>query len=255
MLRNKKLFYDSNVAKDELELMDTIKSVYETDFSCPIEHPENYLSSKPVISKNQHILNEFETYNTKAFPSAIESPDIFHENKPVKNEITEEDLYENNGGSTLVIEVQNKLIIASDTRLSASRNIYTRNSSKIYQVTPKMFLTCAGFQADGYDVYLSLLYEIKKYEKEMKIESAAKVLHHILYQHRFFPRYSNCCLAGYDGEGKAVIFSYDVVGSYQQTRCRVEGTGKELLQPLLESWVHGKNFSNFRGCIFDTDIE
>ncbi|KAL6121081.1 hypothetical protein NUSPORA_02058 [Nucleospora cyclopteri] len=162
------------------------------------------------------------------------------------NNETEEDLYENNGGTTLAITIDNKLIIAADTRLSADYDIYTRRKSKIYKIGD-FYLTTAGFSADGYNVFLSLLYQLKKYEKykKMKISSVARLLHHILYSRRFFPLYSYCTLSGYENN-EATVYSFDCVGSYEKTPCRVDGTGTKMIQPLLDSWIRGNNFENFK---------
>ncbi|ORD98886.1 PSB6 [Hepatospora eriocheir] len=177
-----------------------------------------------------------------------------------KVQAKEEDLYEMNGGTTIAIIVDNKLIIAADTRHSGDYNINSRYSSKIHKIKD-FYFTCVGFQADGEEVYKKLLYNVKKHEQygEINIKSTAKLLSNILYSRRFFPYYSYCVLAGYlindKGEKEAKIYSYDVVGSYGSSMCQVEGSGAPMIQPLLDSWIDGKNFYNFSSISFENAIK
>ncbi|ORD93416.1 PSB6 [Enterospora canceri] len=175
--------------------------------------------------------------------------------RPKKAEVSEADLYEDNGGTTITIKVDNKLIIAADTRLNSDYNIYTRKSTKIHRIGD-FFLTTAGFFADGYSIATRLNYALKQYEQydTISLSSMAQLLHHVLYNNRFFPLYSYCCLSGFEtinGVKQAMLYSYDCVGSYQSVACRVDGTGTKMIQPLLDSWIDGKNFENYQGIKFD----
>jgi 20S proteasome subunit beta 6 len=60
--------------------------------------------------------------------------------------------------------------------------------------------------------------------------SVATLLSQILYQRRGFPYYSFCVVAG----GDAKVFVYDAIGSYEQVAVATAGTGRELLQPILD---------------------
>lgn len=174
---------------------------------------------------------------------------------PTKVQATEEDLYENNGGTTLTITVENKLIIASDTRHSSEYTINSRKMTRVYRIGD-YFLTTVGFYADGFELYSKLLFEVKHYETHDKIsiEALAHLLHNILYTRRFFPYYSYACLSGFSDK-KAKIYSYDSIGSYQETKCRCDGSGSKMIQPLLDSWVMGKNFNGFEGLNFKGALE
>jgi 20S proteasome subunit beta 6 len=67
-------------------------------------------------------------------------------------------------------------------------------------------------------------------------EAVATLLSQTLYQRRFFPYYAFCVVCGIDdkngGCGKAYI--YDAIGSYEQVAVATAGTGRELLQPILD---------------------
>lgn len=175
--------------------------------------------------------------------------------KEPKKELSEEDVYESNNGTTLTISVGNRIIIASDTRHSSDYTINSRRMTKIYRIG-NYFLTAAGFFADGFELYTKLLYRMRLYEtyNKMSLGALAHLLHNILYSRRFFPYYSYVCLSGFES-GKATIYSFDCVGSYQETKCRCDGSASKMIQPLLDSWVSGKNFENFRELCFEDALK
>ena len=207
----------------------------EFDTPCIIERPRLTISFSKVIQDVTNVI--------KHFPTVCE--------QNTENEVKEEDLYEDNGGTTLTIKLQNKLIIAADTRLNAQYNIYTRYSTKIHKIKD-YFLTTVGFHADNHKIALTLDYQLKQYEQydKMTLSALAEFLHHVLYNNRFFPLYSYCCLCGFEN-GEATIYSYDCIGSYQKTECRVNGSGTAMIQPLFDSWISGKNFENYSQISFE----
>lgn len=91
------------------------------------------------------------------------------------------------------------------------------------------------------------------YEK-ITLKALARLLCNILYSKRFFPYYSYICLSGFE-DGEATIYSFDCIGSYQTTKCRCDGSGSKMIQPLLDSWIVGKNFENYQNVSFENTIE
>lgn len=171
-----------------------------------------------------------------------------------KRDLSEEDVYESNSGTTLTISVANKIIIASDTRHSSDYTINSRRMTKIYRIGD-YFLTATGFFADGFELFTKLLYRMRLYETygKMSLSALAHLLHNILYSRRFFPYYSYTCLSGFE-KGKAKVYSFDCLGSYQETRCRCDGSGSKMIQPILDSWISGKNFEGFQELGFDETL-
>lgn len=153
------------------------------------------------------------------------------------------DPYEFNTGTSLAINHENVLILASDTRHSSEMGINSRNTSKIHRFAG-MFLITTGFYADGYEIVQRMKLYILDYEirnnRKMTVSSAAHLLHNILYSRRFFPFYSYCLLCGFEKD-EAKLFSYDPVGSYAETNCRVDGSGTQMIQPILDSKISNKN--------------
>lgn len=156
------------------------------------------------------------------------------------------ELYDDNSGTTLSIRGQNCLVIAADTRHSSQYHINTRKATKIFVIDHRLVLTIAGFYADGRSVLDKLTFAVEDYqfrfERQMDVVQAAAILHVILYSHRFFPKYTYCTISGFSNTGEPKLFSYDPVGSYQETPCECNGTGTKMLQPFLDSWISRKNW-------------
>lgn len=212
---------------------------------------ENFIIERPANNlKNSDIFEVHDFQNLRSF--LLERS---NNNNIKKERVTEEDLYEENGGTTLSLVVDNKVIIASDTRHSSEYTINSRNMTKIYRIG-KYFLTTTGFHADGFEVYNILMYKVKLYESYaiISLKALAHLLHNVLYSRRFFPLYSYTCLSGIE-EGVARIYSFDCVGSYQETKCRCDGSGSLIVQPLLDSWISGNNFANYSGLSFEHALE
>ena len=63
----------------------------------------------------------------------------------------------------------------------------------------------------------------------------ASVLSQILYSRRTFPFYSFCVVGGLEPTTHTgSVFVYDAIGSYEQVAVAAVGTGRELLQPILD---------------------
>lgn len=71
-------------------------------------------------------------------------------------------------------------------------------------------------------------------------DMVATMLSSTLYKKRFFPYYAFCVVAGLDqtaiDDGKCYgkVYVYDAIGSYERVAVAAVGTGRELLQPILD---------------------
>lgn len=152
--------------------------------------------------------------------------------------------YEDNSGTALCLKQEDFIVVAGDTRHSSEMVINSRKMSKIFKVKD-FLLTGTGFYADSYEVYIKMVYEIRRYEVDgpISIHSAANLLSKILYSKRFFPYYSYCSLSGFDN-GKPYVYAYDPLGSFKAVSCICNGSGSSMIQPLLDSFVDKKNWNN-----------
>lgn len=77
--------------------------------------------------------------------------------------------------------------------------------------------------------------------KKPSIESIAQMLSTILYYKRFFPYYTFNLLAGVDKEGKGAVYGYDAIGSFERLDQGAQGSGRSLVQSILDNQVSKNN--------------
>ncbi|CAM6013586.1 unnamed protein product [Sphagnum balticum] len=147
--------------------------------------------------------------------------------------------YDNNGGTCVAIAGEDYCVIAADTRMSTGFSILTRNYSKIHQITEKSVLASSGFQADirALQKNLDARHQIYQHQhnKQMSCPAMAQLLSNTLYYKRFFPYYAFNVLGGLDNEGRGCVYSYDAVGSYERSGYSSQGTGMQLIMPVLDN--------------------
>jgi 20S proteasome subunit beta 6 len=73
------------------------------------------------------------------------------------------------------------------------------------------------------------------------VDQVATLLSQILYSRRTFPFYSFCVVGGLadfdsdnDDSAGGHVYVYDAIGSYERVAVASSGTGRELLQPILD---------------------
>ncbi|XP_013791688.1 proteasome subunit beta type-1-like [Limulus polyphemus] len=156
--------------------------------------------------------------------------------------------YADNGGSIVAIAGEDYAVIASDTRLSAGFSIYTREQSKLYKLSQKSVLGCAGCWCDILTFTRLLEARMKMYEnehhKQMSTPAIAQLVTTMLYYKRFFPYYISNVLAGIDEEGRGCVYSYDPIGHCEKVQYRTGGSSSALLQPLLDNQIGLKNIQD-----------
>jgi len=150
--------------------------------------------------------------------------------------------YMNNEGSTLGFIGKDYMVLAADTRLSYGHSILSRNSKKIFKLTDKVFLATSGMYADMINLVKNLRMRIELYRDNTKfdpsIENIAQLLSTSLYGRRFFPYYAFNLLGGLNDEGEFKIYGYDAIGSYDCLQYASQGSGKELIMPVLDSYLN-----------------
>jgi 20S proteasome subunit beta 6 len=97
----------------------------------------------------------------------------------------------------------------------------------------------AGMQADRAALHKLLHTRHVTYQfdhrKPMSCDAVAQLLSNTLYYKRFFPFYTFNLCAGLDAEGRGAIYTYDAIGSYERVGYGCQGSGKELVQPVLDN--------------------
>lgn len=147
--------------------------------------------------------------------------------------------YDDNGGTTMGVAGVDYCIVAASTRLSTGYSILTRNSSKIMRLTDKTVMACASMQADYSALQKQLQARNVMYQhshgRPMSTAATAQLLSNTLYMKRFFPYYASCMVAGLDEEGRGAVYTYDSIGSHERTGYFCQGSGKELMQVVLDN--------------------
>ena len=87
----------------------------------------------------------------------------------------------------------------------------------------------------------------------LSVSSVANLLQQVLYSRRGFPFYSFCVVAGIDYQqqqqqgsgstttGCGAVYVYDAIGSYERVAVASSGTGRELMQPILDRLFSSSN--------------
>ncbi|CAM6125337.1 unnamed protein product [Calypogeia fissa] len=147
--------------------------------------------------------------------------------------------YDNNGGTCVAIAGADYCVVAADTRMSTGFSILTRDYSKIFQFTDKCALASSGFQADVSALQKQLEARHQQYQyqhnKIMSAPAMAQLLSNTLYYKRFFPYYAFNVLGGLDEQGKGCVYAYDAVGSYERVGYAAQGSGQQLIMPVLDN--------------------
>jgi 20S proteasome subunit beta 6 len=102
--------------------------------------------------------------------------------------------------------------------------------------TAPVWIASSGCAADCEALKRIVRFEVRAsqhWNTALGVMSISSLLSQVLYKRRNFPYYSFCVVAGLnDGEGAAYV--YDAIGSFEQVAVATAGTGRELMQPILD---------------------
>lgn len=73
------------------------------------------------------------------------------------------------------------------------------------------------------------------HRKPMSAAAVAQLLSNTLYYKRFFPFYTFNLVAGLDEQGRGAVYEYDAIGSHERIGYGCQGSGKELIHPVLDN--------------------
>ena len=117
--------------------------------------------------------------------------------------------------------------------------ILSRDSSKLCKLTDKIILASSGMYADIIALQKNLKARIEMYrsthKRDPSLNAVAQMLSVTLYGRRFFPFYAFNILAGMKDDGTFTCYGYDAVGSYDESPYGAQGSGNELITPVLDN--------------------
>jgi 20S proteasome subunit beta 6 len=139
----------------------------------------------------------------------------------------------------LAIGGEGYCIVAASTRLSTGFSILTSDKSMVLEVNSKCMIASAGFDGDRSQLHKVLTFRSENYEsfhkKPMSCPAMAQMLGNTLYYKRFFPYYTFNLCAGLDEHGRGCVYTYDAIGSHERVAVSCQGSGKDLIQPVLDN--------------------
>jgi 20S proteasome subunit beta 6 len=123
--------------------------------------------------------------------------------------------------------------------MSSGFSILTRSSTKMVAVNPKVVVASAGFAGDAATLHKVLRSRDVAFKhahgRPMSVVALAQMLSNTLYFKRFFPYFTFNMAVGLDDQGVGAVYTYDAIGSYERTGYSCQGTGKDLIQPVLDN--------------------
>ncbi len=132
--------------------------------------------------------------------------------------------------------------MAGDKRLSMGYTILSRDSSKICKLTDKIILASSGMYADIIALQKNLKARIEIYrsthKRDPSLNAVAQMLSVTLYMRRFFPFYAFNILAGQREDGTFTCYGYDAVGSFDESPYGAQGSGNQLITPVLDNIIN-----------------
>jgi 20S proteasome subunit beta 6 len=75
------------------------------------------------------------------------------------------------------------------------------------------------------------------HKKDPDLGAIAQMLSVTLYSRRFFPFYAFNILCGQKDDGTFTCYGYDAVGSFDESPYGAQGTGNELITPVLDNII------------------
>lgn len=76
------------------------------------------------------------------------------------------------------------------------------------------------------------------HKKDPSLNAMAQMLSITLYSKRFFPYYAFNLLAGVRDDGVFTCYGYDAVGSFDEASYGAQGSGNQLVTPVLDNIVN-----------------
>merc|ERR1712096_74274 len=87
-----------------------------------------------------------------------------------------------------------------------------------------------------------------EHSRDMKVRAVSHMLSRTLYYKRFFPYYAFNVLGGVDEEtNEGFIYGYDAIGSFEEERYSINGSGATLAHPLMDNQLRRQHQTDGKG--------
>jgi proteasome beta subunit len=141
------------------------------------------------------------------------------------------------GATTVGTVFNGGVILASEKRVTYGNFIMSRGGKKIFKVTDRIGVACAGLVGDMQVLAREMEAQSNLYSmdvgRKISVRSAAKLLANVLFNRRYAPLFTQTIIGGLDEEGPT-IYVLDVLGSLIPDKYAVVGSGTETAMGVLE---------------------
>ncbi len=142
------------------------------------------------------------------------------------------------GTTTVGLSCEDGIVLATDTRASAGKEIASKEAKKLYKITDRMGVTVAGSVGDTQELVKNLRAESRYYKHRegapIRIQAAAKMASNMFKGARVMPMLAVLILAGVDDKGPS-LYLLNMDGSMIEENMVATGSGSPVAYGLLES--------------------
>jgi len=142
------------------------------------------------------------------------------------------------GATTVGLVCKEGVILASEKRVAYGYLILSKSGKKVFKVTDKVGMACAGLVADMQILAMEasayvFLHSLDN-NRDASVNSVAKVMANLLFERRLFPLLTQTIIGGADAEGLG-LYILDPLGSCIPDKFASVGSGSEIATGILES--------------------
>ncbi|MGQ9514005.1 MAG: archaeal proteasome endopeptidase complex subunit beta [Thermoproteota archaeon] len=142
------------------------------------------------------------------------------------------------GATAIGVVFSEGVILASERRMSYGTFIMSKSAKKLFKITDKIGLACAGLISDMQILVKEATYFANMYKfennREIATRALSKLLSNLLFSNRMFPLITQTLVGGFDMD-KPGVYVLDPVGSVIQDDYAAVGTGAEISLGILEA--------------------
>lgn len=143
------------------------------------------------------------------------------------------------GATSVGIRGKDYVILAAERRVSYGGFVVSKSGKKLFKITDRLGLACAGLFADMQNISKVLKANIEYYElvtgRPLSIKAAARLLASILYSNKLFPFLSETIVGGIDFDNTTKLYVMDPLGSLIEDDYAAIGSGAPIAIGVLEA--------------------
>jgi len=141
------------------------------------------------------------------------------------------------GATTVGVVCVDGVILASEKRVTYGGFIMSRGGKKVFKVTDRIGVACAGLVGDMQVLAREMEAQSKLFSmdvgRRISVRAASKLMANILFNRRYAPLFTQTIIGGLDEEG-STLFVLDVLGSLIPDKYAAVGSGTETAISIIE---------------------